>query len=212
MSDEIIEEQNTQKRKANRAKKIVLDRCAADMELPRLTESQEAFVTAVLSGMHIKDAYKHSYPSSNLNSNALGVEASRLLRNPKIQLWINACKKLGLMNGAVTFDRWLADQNALIQTCLEEGAYSTAQEGHKTLGKALGYIDKKEEINPMLNPENLLKALARILPPILGSELWRQVEEKLGVVLLQGEVRQMKVIEGTSLGVITKPTDVGGNQ
>jgi phage terminase small subunit len=51
-----------------------------------LTEKQEKFVLNVLSGMSNIDAYKDSYDCENMSDNAISVEASRLLQNPKISL------------------------------------------------------------------------------------------------------------------------------
>lgn len=203
------EQKPKRKRGPNKAKALeeTIDAVTRDLSLPELTSSQYNFVLNLLSGMHATDAYKKAYPNCTMRGVPLAVEAARSRNNPKIKMWIAAATKMSLMSGAVTFDRWLSDQHSLIQQCIEEKAFASAQAGHTAIGKALGFIDKKEEINPLLDPENLLKALSRVLPPILGTALWNQVENKLASVLLGTSVKQVKLIEGTNLAVEVEPKD-----
>lgn len=51
-----------------------------------LTKKQEEFVQNILNGMSNIDAYKGAYSCKNMSDNAISVEASRLLQNPKVSL------------------------------------------------------------------------------------------------------------------------------
>lgn len=178
---------------------------AVEEALPQLTPMQQKFVNNVLSGMLHKEAYREAY-GSTMNDQCISTEAYKLLKNPKIQKWIGAATKLSLVSGAMSFERWLADQQSYIQQAIEEGAFGTAMSGHKTLGMALGYIGKKDgQATNSLDGERLFQVLSRLLPPILGMSLWDQVQEKLAPFLIGGPVHNVRMIEGTTIAV--KETD-----
>ena len=56
--------------------------------LPKLTEQQNRFVLAYGNCRKPIEAFKQAYDCSNMNANTIYVEASRLLKNPKISPWI----------------------------------------------------------------------------------------------------------------------------
>ena len=51
-----------------------------------LTEKQEKFVRSLVEGMTQADAYRSAYNTKNMSDNAVYVEASKLLDNPKVAL------------------------------------------------------------------------------------------------------------------------------
>lgn len=53
-----------------------------------LTKKQELFVQNIIQGMSQVDAYKSAYSTQKMSENAIYVEASKLLKNPKITLRI----------------------------------------------------------------------------------------------------------------------------
>lgn len=57
--------------------------------LPKLTEQQNRFVLAYGNCFSAVEAYKRAYDCSKMNANSIYVEASRLLKNPKIAPWID---------------------------------------------------------------------------------------------------------------------------
>lgn len=58
-------------------------------ELPTLTPKQQKFVMIYLTnGNNATDAYRQAYNCENMSSEAIYVEASKLLKNPKVALWI----------------------------------------------------------------------------------------------------------------------------
>ena len=56
--------------------------------LPKLTEQQNKFVMAWANCRKPIEAYKQAYDCKNMNANTIYVEASRLMKNPKIAPWI----------------------------------------------------------------------------------------------------------------------------
>lgn len=64
------------------------------MELPELSEKQNKFCKEyILNGQNATEAYRSAYNSSG-NTATCCVEASRLLKNPNITLWIEHYKKV----------------------------------------------------------------------------------------------------------------------
>ena len=62
-------------------------------ELPKLTIKQQKFVTCyALYGNAVK-AYRSAYDCSAMADDSVKTEASRLLKNKKVSLWINALEK-----------------------------------------------------------------------------------------------------------------------
>ena len=53
-----------------------------------LTNKQELFVQNIINGMSKIDAYKGAYSTQRMSDNAVSVEASKLLKNPKVSLRI----------------------------------------------------------------------------------------------------------------------------
>jgi len=58
-----------------------------------LTDKQEKFAQCIADGMTQADAYRSAYPQSNMKENALYVQASRLLDNPKVRLRVQELRK-----------------------------------------------------------------------------------------------------------------------
>lgn len=53
-----------------------------------LTKKQEEFAQNIVKGMSKIDAYKSAYTTQKMSNSAISVEASRLLKNPKVSLRI----------------------------------------------------------------------------------------------------------------------------
>lgn len=59
------------------------------MDLPKLTTKQQNFILRyMINGNNASEAYRSAYDCSSMSSEAVNVEASRTLKNPKIALWI----------------------------------------------------------------------------------------------------------------------------
>lgn len=58
--------------------------------LPNLTPKQQNFVMQyITNGNNATEAYRQSYDVKKMDSNAIYIEASRLLKNPKVSQWID---------------------------------------------------------------------------------------------------------------------------
>jgi len=53
-----------------------------------ITQKQIGFATDVVLGKHQNAAYEKNYDATNMSQNAISVEASRLMDNPKVSLFI----------------------------------------------------------------------------------------------------------------------------
>ncbi len=53
-----------------------------------LTGKQQGFTDSVLDGWSLADAYRNNYNCANMSIQAIYIEASRLIDNPKIALQI----------------------------------------------------------------------------------------------------------------------------
>lgn len=59
-------------------------------ELPKLSTKQQNFVLQyIINDNNASDAYRAAYDCSNMSNESINVEASKLLKNPKVTLWIN---------------------------------------------------------------------------------------------------------------------------
>ena len=58
-------------------------------ELPKLTDKQQKFVLNYLTnGNNAREAYRQSYDCKKSSDETIDVEASKLLKNPKVTLWL----------------------------------------------------------------------------------------------------------------------------
>lgn len=51
-----------------------------------LTAKQEKFIQGIINGLSQREAYKNAYDCKTMSDNAVDVEASRLMDNPKVAL------------------------------------------------------------------------------------------------------------------------------
>ncbi len=59
------------------------------MELPKLTAKQQTFILKYLTnGNNARVAYKQSYKCENSSDETIDVEASKMLKHPKVSLWL----------------------------------------------------------------------------------------------------------------------------
>lgn len=59
----------------------------------KLTTKQENFCLYVVEGKSQADAYRLAYPNNQMNENALYVQSSNLMKNPKIDLRVKELRK-----------------------------------------------------------------------------------------------------------------------
>jgi len=65
-----------------------------DNSLPKLTYKQQKFVLRYIqNGGNASEAYRCAYDCAGMSPASINVEASKLLKNPKISLWIDYYRK-----------------------------------------------------------------------------------------------------------------------
>lgn len=112
-----------------------------------LTDKQEAFCHAVMSGQCFSDAYRSSYNASGMTAASIHVEASKLASSPKVSLRIESLQRdmeaQRRMQGAARGDAVLKQLTDLaVDPDIQDGARVRALE---LLGKSVGlWIDKVE--------------------------------------------------------------------
>lgn len=58
-------------------------------KLPKLTYKQQKFIMRYIqNGGNASEAYRYAYDCDNMSDKAINVEASKMLKNPNITLWI----------------------------------------------------------------------------------------------------------------------------
>jgi len=60
-----------------------------------LTQRQEAFCLAFVETGNASEAYRRAYNAQNMSADAVNVEASRLVNNPKVSLRVAAPRTTG---------------------------------------------------------------------------------------------------------------------
>lgn len=112
-------------------------------ELPKLQTKQQNFVSRyVANGLEgPSDAYSFAYDCKNMSKEAIAVEAQKLLKNPKIALWIDYAKK-NMQKVAVD------ELNYSIKDCFDELAdvQRRAKEGNGNFTQEIKAIELKGKL------------------------------------------------------------------
>lgn len=107
-----------------------------------LTPKQDAFCMAYMETGNASEAYRRAYPNQNLSQNALGVQAFRMLENPKIVLRLDELKAVVAEKHNITIESILAELEEARQLALETGKAGPAVQA--SMGKAkLAGLDKQ---------------------------------------------------------------------
>jgi phage terminase small subunit len=107
-----------------------------------LTPKQEAFCLAYLETGNASEAYRLSYAASGMSANSIGVEAAKLLDNPKIAHRLSVLQEPIMERHNVTVDSLLLELEEARQLALQTEQTSTAVSA--TMGKAkLCGLDKQ---------------------------------------------------------------------
>lgn len=117
----------------------------------KLTAKQEKFCLAIADGKTQMDAFKFAYGAKNYKDNAIYVQASRILDNPKIVLRIDELKK-------AVEKKYLWTKEMSIRALMQayrEGAPSVKVSAVKELNAMHGFnapskLDVTTEIKPMV--------------------------------------------------------------
>lgn len=114
-----------------------------------LTDKQEKFAQAIAKGFNQSDAYREAYTAENMSKEAIGVEACRVMNNPKVSLRVKELKERNLEKN---YDRdvryYLEKLEEIRQKAVAEGQYSAAVSAIKEDAKISGvYVEKAEVKN-----------------------------------------------------------------
>lgn len=107
-----------------------------------LTPKQEAFCKAFLETGNASEAYRMSYEAKKMNAASIGIEAFRLLENPKISLRMDELRAVVSVKHNITIESILAELEEARQLALETGKAGPAVQA--SMGKAkLAGLDKQ---------------------------------------------------------------------
>ncbi|MFC3947272.1 terminase small subunit [Serratia entomophila] len=109
-----------------------------------LTLKQEAFCQAYIETGNASEAYRSSYAAENMKPDAIHVQASKLLNNPKIALRVAGLRGEIKERHSVTVDSLLAELEEARQAALTAETPQSSAAVAATLGKAkLTGLDKQ---------------------------------------------------------------------
>jgi succinate dehydrogenase/fumarate reductase flavoprotein subunit len=114
--------------------------------VPNLTPKQEAFCRIYVELGNASEAYRRAYEPKRMSSNALHVQASKMLSAPKIALFIDELKAQHANRHRVTVDgiaKMLLDDREFAQ---KEGKPSACVAATMGLAKLYGYLIEKREL------------------------------------------------------------------
>lgn len=99
-----------------------------------ITPKQERFAVEYVATGNASEAYRRAYDAGDWTPNAVGVEASRLLDNPKVILKVNEEKERSLAPARASID-WVISHAASIVEKTEESDPKTAVSALTLLSK-----------------------------------------------------------------------------
>ena len=115
----------------------------------KLTEKQNNFAHAVVSGLSLSDAYRDAYNADNMQPGSIRVEACNLMANPNITRTVehlNAAKDRSLIASSVS-------DKQLVLESLRDWIANAENEGNRVrsaelLGKTIGLFKDVIESTP----------------------------------------------------------------
>ncbi len=122
------------------------------VELPKLTEKQQRFVLYyTINGGNATEAYKKSYNCEGMQDNSITVEASKLLKNPKVSLWLKQAEKnaQGVFEDEIKYSvKDCFDELADVQARAKKNAGNYSQEikAIELKGKLAGHFVDRQHI------------------------------------------------------------------
>jgi hypothetical protein len=137
-----------------------------DAETSALTAKMERFALAIVEGDNQSDAYRFAYSAQTMTDDSIAVEASRLVRDPRIQ-------------------RRIAELRATLQRALGISRATLLREldDVKELARSRG--DVKALLNVVMSKARLLGFLENPLKPKSPSEI--QASSAFGIFDLSGK-------------------------
>jgi 16S rRNA C1402 (ribose-2'-O) methylase RsmI len=126
-----------------------------------LTDIKEAFARYVGEGDTYSGAYRQAYNAENMSNEAIWVEASRLMSDPKVSLRVMELQEMAQERTLVTIESLTKEYEEARQLALGEGQAAAAATATTGKGKLHGLFEKDNEqaatkitVNPI---EELMK-------------------------------------------------------
>ena len=136
---------------------------------PKLTLKQEAFVLAYIETRNASEAYRRAYNAKNTSSEAVHVNACRLLKNPKVALRIAEFHDRAEVETLLTLEQHMEELKTLREMAKEAGQFSAAISAEVKRGELRRFYVKQVEsahVNEFshMTDEELDEFLAEHLP------------------------------------------------
>lgn len=134
--------------------------------LPKLNPKQQAFVMqhVLLAEEAPAQAYKFAYDTANMKPETISVEAQKLLKNPKITLWINYYREHAQKAVTEEFEYSVKDAFSELNELQKLSMNSS-----KTYNVARACIDSKCKIKGLYN-EKPIEVNTNVVMPSLTIE------------------------------------------
>lgn len=115
----------------------------------KLTVKQEAFCLAYIETGNASEAYRRAYSAGKMSADAIHVEASKLLDNPKLTLRVQELQAEAAERNAITVDDLIAELEEARKAAFAAFNPQTAAAVAATMGKAklLGFLTDKVAVS-----------------------------------------------------------------
>jgi hypothetical protein len=130
---------------------------------PKLTPKQQAFVHGVIEGKTATDAYRTAYNCEKMSKGAIAVEASRLLRHPKIALYLLSYRRIAADAAQATLEKHLAELARVREEAVASGQISAAVQAEYQRGKVAGFYNDELKLEVGLSDAKLLKQIEELM-------------------------------------------------
>jgi hypothetical protein len=138
-----------------------------------LTEKQMAFAGFVANGLNYKESYRKAYGAKNYSESALAVEASRMMKDERIQQAVNDLKadiKSTKKAHEKLTGKWILQR--LVDEAMDEtNPPSTRVRALELLGKSEGIFEENTKLTvEHRRPEDVERELKEKLAEMFGTE------------------------------------------
>ena len=134
-----------------------------------LTPKQEAFAQAYVETGNASEAYRRSYDAANMRPEALHVEASRLLADPKVSLRIAHLRKVATEATQVTLTSHLRKLAELRNRATTKGQFAAAISAEIGRGKVAGLYDGQPQQYSQYSLEERLHLMVGLLKQMVAQ-------------------------------------------
>lgn len=116
--------------------------------MPDLTPKQEAFCLSYIETGNATEAYRRAYSSENYGENALNVQASKMLKHPKVALRLTELRQVHAKRHEVTVDSITTMLRDAYNLAMKEEVEAPAAAVSAALGlaKLHGHIIEKKHV------------------------------------------------------------------